>query len=80
MMSEVMWLQKLVATPNILGDGAEGCFDGEKCGRSGFGFGFAVSFPVAARRRPRRRTTYPATGHLERTEEKTVFGAVATPL
>ena len=37
MMSEVTLVQELVATTNIFGDGAEGCFGGDKCPRSGFG-------------------------------------------
>jgi hypothetical protein len=44
MMSEVMWLQELVATTRMFGEGAEGCFDGEKCARSGFGLDWRPVF------------------------------------
>ena len=74
-----MLVQELAAIANNFEYAAQGCFEGERSSRSDFGLDFRPVFHLP-QIEAEEKTQHTATERPEKSEEKTVFGAVATPL
>jgi hypothetical protein len=79
MRAEVMPVQELAAITNILEYAAQGCFEGERSSRSDFGLDLRPVFRLP-QIKPEEKQLDAGDGAFGRSEEKTGFGAVATPL
>ena len=76
---EVTPVQELAAITNNFEYAAQGCFEGEISSRSDSGLDLRPVFHLPQIEAEEKKQ-HPCDGSSERSEEKTIFGAVATPL
>jgi len=74
-----MLVQELAAITNIFEYAAQGCFEGERPSRSDFGLDLRPVFHLPQIETEEKKQ-HTGDGRSERSEDQTVFWAVATPL